>query len=62
MPRPSELLRQMVRELAAGGRQDALRELGRWLDQLNAQADPTTLRIGGGAASGRWTRQPMRRT
>ena len=48
MPRPSELLQQMVRELAAGGRQDALRELGRWLDQLNAQADPTTLRIGGG--------------
>jgi len=56
MPRPSELLRAMLDEAAAGKRPDSRQQLGRWLDTLESQTDPTTLRFetsggGGGAPS-----------
>jgi len=60
MRRPSELLRQMIRDMEDGlrpesrreyaRRPDAMVELGRWLDQLDAQTDVTSQTIGAGGA------------
>lgn len=49
MPRPSELLSRMIKELSTGVGKSAVLEFGRWLDNINGQADTATREVGGGA-------------